>query len=1660
MTMEVDQTADNETLVKDNGNHGDGDDDDDVIVTKEEIGIGIFDVGLNKPIYSELGDGDKVPVEKSGGESRVIGTGDKEDREEKVTEEIADDKNNIDKNLEGETEKADDIVSLEEESGTREECKKELNKEKSDEGKEGSFRETGDKEGSEKGETSMDTKEKKAIVEDFDTSERDVIEIRDDDKNEDMETDDKISENCNNDNATLISSVDNDNIEMELQSNDNDNTEITNKINNDISDKDGVEGKFVMEGVEKKPEADDNEEKEIYDVDKKSEIDDVEKTSDGDDFDKDRTTSDENKNSDSENVSSAETSEKDSLTKGEVKSESPEDDSTDTNDNSYNVKEKSIKVLSDVIKSAVLKNTDSLSSSEDDDVVYEFDEDIDVEDLIASTIKELCCPPKKHEELDKFSSSLNQLSTNVKGVERKQRDINKIFNACTEKLERYSYELEEADRDQELLEAAAEAEAKEAAEANAKAINVDSDDDDVQFISTTFDPSIAAKQQQITLQNKSLAEALATASQVQSNPQMNPVTATKTMIYQLPTGHKHQAGSPTLQNLRAALTAQLQKQIHPTGQNSSGAPIMATKFQNPNAGMTSRSPIVQKTHTTQLNHEQTAAAYKKDFEDVKEGSKLYGKKHNDIWYKGTVTDISGKDRTIFERKYSVKFEYKGKKVLTAKDLAFKDPLSKPVCVGTRVIAMYKDDESQSSFYAGIVAETPNGRNQHRYLIFFDDGYAQYSTADDIHKVFYQSLNVWEDIMPDSQEFIKEYLKQYPERPMVRLHKGQTVKTEWNGRWWTAKVIEVDASLVKMFFLADKRIEWIYRGSTRLEPLFTALANAEANRALAAENKVVGKAKRHTTPQVNRKPFVEYTRGGSEEFGKSNNPIEIPSSPPEQAKNIMVAPPYGVRLANPGGSQSTEQKKRSVAKKSTGGGTTSINLDSDKSKSTSGWEPPWLKKQQQQQQNKAQKKNVTGGSIQTSKDLFRFGSISSNKTLGKDMASVLQERLAKVSDSPEIDEEAVGERIESLLPYEKKRMEPHKCRKKCVEGKDEVEKYKGFNPLLIPLLLGWERHVCKTKPSNKRIVMYKAPCARRLRSIEEVDKYLLKTDSNLTIDKFCFDPALHTHTEFVPVKTFCDIKDMSYGKEDVPISCVNGIDRQYPDYVEYSNVRIPAKGVNLDLNTEFLVGCDCTDGCRNKSKCACQQLTIESTACTPGAKRDHKAGYKNRRLKEPLVTGVYECNANCKCDSRCHNRVAQNGLRVRLQVFKTEKKGWGLRCLDDVPAGSFICIYAGQLLTDQGANEDGQQYGDEYLAELDYMEVVERQKEGYESDADMDEGLGDDSDSEDYDSEDGRMFSDSDSDFSGDGRANPSTRENTHHTRMRTKRDAGSRDSSSRDSTDKKPVGKLVLRRDSTKSGNKDDEWKTIQDDGETEKQAQKCVKLNNQGNKDMKDSSSDDKPSAIDTKTISQSVSVDSFGMDSDELPDLDQDVPISKEKKLRHTKPRTSTDSKDQTKSKSGTSDSDEDVAPVSRITGKPMSLRARKSTSNQSRFKNLPDPKFKESKRFKEGTKLEDMMEESSRPGTRSYFQDQQDCYIMDAKSMGNIGRYLNHSCSPNVYVQNVFVDSHDLRFPWVAFFAGQFIRAGTELTWDYNYEVGSVPGKILYCYCGSADCRGRLL
>ena len=35
--------------------------------------------------------------------------------------------------------------------------------------------------------------------------------------------------------------------------------------------------------------------------------------------------------------------------------------------------------------------------------------------------------------------------------------------------------------------------------------------------------------------------------------------------------------------------------------------------------------------------------------------------------------------------------------------------------------------------------------------------------------------------------------------------------------------------------------------------------------------------------------------------------------------------------------------------------------------------------------------------------------------------------------------------------------------------------------------------------------------------------------------------------------------------------------------------------------------------------------------------------------------VYECNSMCSCNKTCPNRVLQNGIRVKLEVFKTDNK---------------------------------------------------------------------------------------------------------------------------------------------------------------------------------------------------------------------------------------------------------------------------------------------------------------------------------------------------------------------------------------------------------------------
>lgn len=73
--------------------------------------------------------------------------------------------------------------------------------------------------------------------------------------------------------------------------------------------------------------------------------------------------------------------------------------------------------------------------------------------------------------------------------------------------------------------------------------------------------------------------------------------------------------------------------------------------------------------------------------------------------------------------------------------------------------------------------------------------------------------------------------------------------------------------------------------------------------------------------------------------------------------------------------------------------------------------------------------------------------------------------------------------------------------------------------------------------------------------------------------------------------------------------------------------------------------------------------------------------------------------------------------------------------------------------------------------------------------------------------------------------------------------------------------------------------------------------------------------------------------------------------------------------------------------------------------------------------------------------------------------MGRFINHSCDPNLFVQNVFTDSHDPNFPVIAFFTSKVVKAGTELTWNYSHSPDSDPEQKVTCQCGCEGCQGLL-
>ncbi|XP_065607616.1 histone-lysine N-methyltransferase SETDB1 [Cyrtonyx montezumae] len=1065
--------------------------------------------------------------------------------------------------------------------------------------------------------------------------------------------------------------------------------------------------------------------------------------------------------------------------------------------------------------------------------------------------------------------------------------------------------------------------------------------------------------------------------------------------------------------------------------------------------------------------------------DLKVGMRILGKKRTKTWHKGTLIAI----QTVGAgKKYKVKFDNKGKSLLSGNHIAYDyHPSLEKHCVGSRVVAKYKDGD-QVWLYAGIVAETPNMKNKDRFLIFFDDGYASYVKEWELYPVCRPLKKTWEDIEDVScRDFIEEYIGAYPNRPMVLLKNGQLIKTEWEGTWWKSRVEEVDSSLVKILFLDDKRCEWIYRGSTRLEPMFS----MKTSTASTQEKKQSGQAR--TRPNVgavrSKGPVVQYTQdltGASTQY---------------KALEQMQAASLAAQPASPQPSDmecsdgQLAQSRKQVAKKST---------------------------------------SFRPGSGQSSPS---SPVLSDAPPLGRGAAAQQHRFPLPGSAQPS---HGMQERVPNEPPYraplEKLFYLPHVCSYTCLSRVRPVrsEQYRSKNPLLIPLLYDFRRMTARRRVNRKMgfHVIYKTPCGLCLRSMAEIERYLFETDCDfLFLEMFCLDPYVLVDRKFQPYKPYYYIADITKGREDVPLSCVNEIDGTPPPQVAYSKERIPGKGVFINTGWEFLVGCDCRDGCRDKSKCACHQLTVQATGCTPGGQINPNSGYQHKRLEECLPTGVYECNKRCKCNvNMCTNRLVQHGLQVRLQLFKTQNKGWGIRCLDDIAKGSFVCIYAGKILTDDFADKEGLEMGDEYFANLDHIESVENFKEGYESDAKCSSDSSgvdlkdDDDDNTGSEEQDESNEDSSDDNFCKDDGFHASSVWRSYATRRQTRgqRENGLSETASKDSGLMAQLGhdepgaaascKLPVGEETSK--NKVASWLSSNSvsDGFQDNDSASSFKMSEGGEAKAcraEHGERDRAPTAAPgTAEGENKAPRKDEPEDSSKVPGL-SDLgrmfgynpsppklegvrrPTSKTALLqsrRHLGPlhppaedvltlSSSTDSDGDVGPKAeghpqGTNDSD-DIQTIS--SGSEEEEGDDKKNSGSGAVKRQVAVKSTRGFALKSthgiAIKSTPVAAEKGESApvcrtTRQFYDGEESCYIIDAKLEGNLGRYLNHSCSPNLFVQNVFVDTHDLRFPWVAFFASKRIRAGTELTWDYNYEVGSVEGKELLCCCGAIECRGRLL
>ncbi|CEM13017.1 unnamed protein product [Vitrella brassicaformis CCMP3155] len=170
-------------------------------------------------------------------------------------------------------------------------------------------------------------------------------------------------------------------------------------------------------------------------------------------------------------------------------------------------------------------------------------------------------------------------------------------------------------------------------------------------------------------------------------------------------------------------------------------------------------------------------------------------------------------------------------------------------------------------------------------------------------------------------------------------------------------------------------------------------------------------------------------------------------------------------------------------------------------------------------------------------------------------------------------------------------------------------------------------------------------------------------------------------------------DLSGGVEPTPIVCHlpplipphTAVEMRQPTHFQYVGTSRPSASFAAQQKTDSegdFLACSCSGlsvSCVD-NHCPCVSAS-GGPSYTPDGLLSLPPGRRNSQQR-PII----ECHSTCGCakGGGCRNRVAQGGVRWKLEVYWQDTVGWSVRTLEGIPRGAFVAEYAGEYLTEDEA----------------------------------------------------------------------------------------------------------------------------------------------------------------------------------------------------------------------------------------------------------------------------------------------------------------------------------------------------------------------------------------